>query len=145
MKKIPINKEIVIKRISIIEKSIEKLEKFKNLNFEEFDSGENFAIAEHYLRRSLEAVFEIGNHILSKIPGTRVTTYKEIAIELGKQNILPKKFVEEKLIKMAGYRNRLIHFYSEINSQEIHKIITNELEDLKEFIKYIKPLLINSN
>jgi len=41
--------------------------------------------------------------------------------------------------------HRLIHFYSEIDSQEIYEIITNKLDDLKEFIKYIKPLLINSN
>ena len=41
--------------------------------------------------------------------------------------------------------HRLIHFYSEIDSKEIYEIITKELEDLKEFIKYIKPLLINSN
>jgi len=41
--------------------------------------------------------------------------------------------------------HRLIHFYSEIDSQEIYEIITKELDDFKEFIKYIKPLLINSN
>ncbi len=83
MNRIPINKEIIIKRISIIEDCLQKLERFKNLSFEEFQSEDNFAISEHYMRRALEAVFEIGNHILSKIPGARVTTYKEIAIELG--------------------------------------------------------------
>ncbi|MGC8943759.1 MAG: type VII toxin-antitoxin system HepT family RNase toxin [Caldisericia bacterium] len=141
MNRIPINKEIIIKRISIIEDCLQKLEKFKNLSFEEFLSGENFAISEHYLRRALEAEFDIGNHILSKIPGVRVTTYKEIAIELGKQKILPKDFVENKLIKMAGYRNRLIHFYSEITEDELYRIIKDELNDFKKFLKYIKPLL----
>jgi len=41
--------------------------------------------------------------------------------------------------------HRLINFYSEIDSKEIYEIITKELDDFKEFIKYIKPLLINSN
>lgn len=141
MKKNPINREIIIKRISEIEKSLKKLEEYKNLSLHEFREGENFAITEHYLRRALEAVFDIGNHILSKIPGIRVTTYKEIAIELGKQKILPFDFAEDKLIKMAGYRNRLIHFYSEITIEEMYYILQNDLEDFYKFIKYIKPLL----
>ncbi|MGC9002473.1 MAG: hypothetical protein ACP5J9_05890 [Dictyoglomus sp.] len=65
---IPLNKEVILSRIREIEKGKEKLLRFKDYSLEEFKSGENFAIAEHYLRRALEAVFDIGNHILSRIP-----------------------------------------------------------------------------
>ena len=80
-------------RIREIEKDIEKLSRFKDLSLQDFKTDDNFAIAEHYLRRALEAVFDIGNHILSRVP-----------------EAVPETFAKEKLIKMAGYRNRLIHF-----------------------------------
>lgn len=143
MKNIPINKEVIISRLSEIEKDLDKLSKFKDFSIQKFEENDNFAIAEHYLRRALEAVFDIGNHILSRVPGLRVTTYKDIAINLGKENILPEEFVSEKLIKMAGYRNRLIHFYSEISIEEIFNIIKFELTDFQEFSMYIKRIIVN--
>lgn len=143
MKRLPLNREVILSRMREIEKDLNKLLRFKNYSLEEFKKDENFAIAEHYLRRALEAVFDIGNHILSRIPGIRISTYKEIALELSKENIIPEKFAKEKLVKMAGYRNRLIHFYSEVSMEELYEIIQNNLGDFEEFLKYIKELLEN--
>lgn len=60
---------------------------------------ENFAIAEHYLRYALEATFDICAHILSTIPGAQVGEYKKMAIEMGKQGIIPSNFAENQLYK----------------------------------------------
>ncbi|MEN2984391.1 MAG: HepT-like ribonuclease domain-containing protein [Dictyoglomaceae bacterium] len=73
----------------------------------------------------------------------RTSTYKEIALALAKENIIPENFVKEKLVKMAGYRNRLIHFYSEVSLEELYSIIQNNIKDFEEFLKYIKELLEN--
>lgn len=137
MRKLPLNKDLIVSRLEEIRKDIEELKVFTEMNIEEFKKGKNFAIAEHYLRRGLEAIFDIGSHILSRIPGAKATTYKEIAINLGKYKILPESFAKETLTKMAGYRNRLTHFYFEIGEQELLEIIKNHLSDLEEFCKYI--------
>ncbi|MEW6456670.1 MAG: HepT-like ribonuclease domain-containing protein [Acidobacteriota bacterium] len=42
---------------------------------------------------------------------------------------------------MAGYRNRLIHFYSEITTEEMHKIICEHLDDFGKFNEFIKKVL----
>ena len=39
----------------------------------------------------------------------------------------------EKLEKMAGYRNRLVHYYKEISNEEIYEILQNDLGDLEKF------------
>ncbi|MCX7796352.1 MAG: DUF86 domain-containing protein [bacterium] len=141
MKKIPLNREVILDRIRIIEKSLSKLARFKDMSLEDFKSGENFAIAEHYLRRTLEAVFDIGNHIISRIPGEKASSYREIAIILGRYNIVSEEFARDKLVRMAGYRNRLIHFYSEITEEEMYNIIQANLLDIEEFISALKILL----
>jgi len=46
---------------------------------DEFAKEENFVRGQFYLRRALEGVFHIGSHILSRIPGGRVTEYKAAA------------------------------------------------------------------
>ncbi len=63
-------------------------------------------------------MFDIGSQILSRASmelGEKPETYKEIALKLGKNGIVPEKFSNDTLVKMAGYRNRMILFYHEVN------------------------------
>jgi len=141
MKHLKIKKDIILDRISIIEDSLRRLENLKSLTLNKFLDGENFAIAEHYLRYALEATFDICAHVLSRIPGARVEEYKQMAVEMGRQKVVPMDFAEENLYKMAGYRNRLTHFYFEISPKEMHGIIQNRLGDFKILLKYFKRLI----
>jgi len=50
-------------------------------------------------------------------------------------------FTKNKLYEMAGYRNRLTHFYFEVTPKEMYKIIQNNLGDFDKFLKYIKKIL----
>jgi uncharacterized protein YutE (UPF0331/DUF86 family) len=90
----------------------------------------NVAAAESYLRRGLEALLDLGRHILAKAFGEAVSEYKEIAEVLVKKGVLNKE-EGEKLRRMAGYRNRMVHFYQEISDQELYEICSQELKDLE--------------
>jgi len=50
----------------------------------------------------------------------------------------------KKLMEMAGYRNRIVHFYHEITNEELYAILQNDLKDIEQFVseigKFIKPL-----
>lgn len=117
MRKSPIDKEVIIDRLDHIQRSLERLGEMQNLTPGQFMLEDNFAIAEHYLRYALEATFDICAHILARIPGAEVGEYKVMAKEMGEQKILPRDFAEGPLQEMAGYRNRLTHFYFEITPQ----------------------------
>jgi len=140
---VPLNKQVLVSRLGEIKRCLTELQKFKDLSLNEFKSGYNFAISEHFLRRALEAVFDIGSHILSRIPGAGATTYKEIAFFLGKEGVLPESFARDKLVKMAGYRNRLVHFYYEVREQELYFILQENLDDIEKFCSYIAKILKN--
>lgn len=141
MKQLEIDKEVIEERLDKIQQSLRRLEEFKHLTQDKFMLGDNFAIAEHYLRYALEAIFDICGHILARIPGAQVDEYKKMATEMAKQNLIPKKFAEEILVKMAGYRNRLTHFYFEITPQEMYEIARKNLGDFETFMMYIKKIL----
>jgi uncharacterized protein YutE (UPF0331/DUF86 family) len=40
--------------------------------------------------------------------------------------------------KMAGYRNRLVHFYHEVSRQELYEICTMKLNELSALSSSIK-------
>ncbi len=146
MKEVPLNRTVLLNRLSEIERDLAQLTKFQGMPLQEFIEGPHYAIAEHYLRRALEAVFDAGNHILSRFPlapGQRPESYKAIALALGNHQIVPKDFSEGSLKDMAGYRNRLVHFYDEITPEELHGIIQNNLKDLETFAKLLKELTLH--
>ncbi len=90
----------------------------------------NVWAAESCLRRALEALFDLGRHIAAKGYGEAVTEYKEIAITLKKHNVVS---VEESTLmqKLAGYRNRLVHFYHDVSPDELYEICASHLGDVE--------------
>jgi len=141
MKKLKIDKKIIEERIKLIELYLKRLKEMRNLSKSEFALPDNFAIAAYNLRSALEATFDICAHILSRIPGAKVDEYKQMAIEMGRQGIVPMEFAQNNLSRMAGYRNRLTHFYFEVTPKEMYDICQKNLGDFEIFLKEIKKLL----
>lgn len=93
----------------------------------------NIWAAESCLRRSLEALFDTGRHILAKGYGLGISEYKEIASKLQEMGVISKK--ETVLMQvLAGYRNRLVHFYHEVSAEELHEVCAHRLGDLEAIV-----------
>lgn len=147
MKALPLNRKVLVNRLAEIERDLTELMKFQSLTLKEFTSGHHFAIAEHHLRRALEAIFDAGNHILSRYPlapSQRPETYKAIALALGRYKVVSERFAQGPLSEMAGYRNRLIHFYDEISPSELHGIIRDDLKDIEVVAKALRGVITHS-
>jgi len=110
------------------------MDSLKDLHFEEKASflrdRHKIAAAESYLRRALEALFDIGRHILAKRFAYPATEYKEIAKGLSENKVLVGKEAES-MRKMVGYRNRMVHFYHEITPEELHEICLYHINEIK--------------
>ena len=135
-----LNTKLIEDRLGFIVESIVKLERLSHIEETDFISDDRPAIAESYLRRSLEAMFDIGRHILAKTAGKAVVEYKQIAVTLGHKGVITKEF-SERLMLMAGYRNRLVHFYHEVTDKELYQILKINLSDIKNFVKEIKTFI----
>jgi uncharacterized protein YutE (UPF0331/DUF86 family) len=78
----------------------------------------------------LEALLDIGRHILAKGYGIAVTEYARVGERLGTDSGFSQD--EAKLLQqLAGYRNRMVHFYHEVTSEELHRICRDELGDVE--------------
>ena len=143
MKKLPLKLQSIVPRMDGIMKDMVKLQQLGSVPKDKFVSEKNdyFDVAKLRLREALEGVFNIGAHILSRIEGGRTTEYKDIAKKLGEFGIVDKNFADGVLSQMAGYRNRLTHFYAEITPEEMCDIIQNNLGDFDIFLKAVKNLL----
>lgn len=136
-----LNTARILELLRFIETCLQELKPFSTMTEEEFLSDrKNPPFVESYLRRGLEAIFDIGRHILSKTYGFKEIEYKVIAKELGERGLITKE-LSDILYVMAGYRNRMVHFYREVTPQELHHIIVNNLKDFDRFIREIAAFI----
>jgi uncharacterized protein YutE (UPF0331/DUF86 family) len=124
------NHKVLVDRLDWVDRMIDDIQSIPLTSLDEFMSDRrNLGAAESSLRRALEALLDIGRHLLAKIYGEAVTEYKAIAEALEQRNILSKQ-TAQKLRILAGYRNRMVHFYHEITTEELYDICSNQIDDL---------------
>ncbi len=135
------DKLLIQQRLSMIDDFCMELELLQEMPKDQFLEKRNTAAAESFLRRSLEAVFDIGRHILAKSGHLDLTgEYKSIATGLAKHNIITDQ-LSETLFEMAGYRNRLVHLYHQVTEEELYSIVQSNIVDLREFTRQINSYL----
>lgn len=132
-----LEREAIFPRVDGIRKNIAKLRTLCARPLEQFMVEDTYALVQHYLRLSLEGVFHIGSHILSRLPGGRVVEYKGIARALGTTTVVPNEFAARALVPMAGLRNLLVHEYSDIEPQRLRQILQNHLSDVELFLQHL--------
>ena len=133
-----ISEKVVTNRLAWIEEMVVGVRALPLTDFDAFvQDPRNVAAAESYLRRSLEALLDIGRHILAKAFGMAISEYKGIPQGLREVGVLS---VEEAhlLREMAGYRNRLVHFYDQVSTEELYTICGEEIEDVLQIAYHLR-------
>lgn len=125
---------IVAERARWVREMLEGIRALPLDTFEMFQSDpRNVPAAESYLRRALEALLDLGRHVLAKGFGIGVDEYKEIAAALVRQGVISAEH-GALLRQLAGYRNRMVHFYYEVSRRELYGICTSELQNIERVL-----------
>ena len=99
------------------------------------------------MQLAIESCLNIGNRLISlyqfQQPIRTPETYADIFREMQKLGVVDQEF-ETSLIKMASFRNRLVHLYWEIDIETIYGFIHDNLEDFKRFEQMVVEFL-NTN
>jgi len=133
-----ISKRVVADRLNWINKMIKEIESLPLSDYETFtEDKRNIWSAESCLRRSLEALMDLGRHILAKGFGRGISEYKEIGSVLQEVAILDNRD-SLRFKTLAGYRNRMVHFYHEITNKELYEICSSQLSDVEDVAGAIK-------
>jgi uncharacterized protein YutE (UPF0331/DUF86 family) len=124
----------VLERIAWISQMLADVRSLPLADFSAFQADpRNVAAAESYLRRGLEALLDLGRHLLAKGFGLAVTEYKEIAVALVQVGVLDQD-TGHLLRDLAGYRNRLVHFYDAVSDHELYDICATQLGDVEKVL-----------
>lgn len=96
--------------------------------------------AKYLLQVSVECCLDIGTHVIASEHFKTADTYSEIFPILAQNNVITEEFAQ-RLVRMARFRNRLVHLYWEVENEMIYDILQNNLTDFKEFSSAIASLI----
>ncbi len=132
-----IRESVVSERVSWINDMFAGIARLPLGDFKLFsEDARNSAAAESYLRRALEALMDLGRHILAKGFAIDAADYKSISARLEECGIIDGD-TAIKMKTLAGYRNRMVHFYAEISRHELYDICRDEIKDIQTVLNRI--------
>lgn len=136
-----IDKEVIREKFQGLNTYLKELEDLKSISWDEFNSslGKQWMIC-HGLQLSIQALIDVGNHILAAVGENQIEDYVDIIDKLGEKEIVTSEFAQ-KIRGMVGLRNILIHEYTHLDLKRIYDILQNRLNDFYEFMKYINQFL----
>lgn len=132
----PIDKELIIRKMALIEKDLKALFQTQKLKQNEWSV---FA-AERLFERIIGRMIDINFHLVSEIKEVVPKTYYESFILLGEMKILSEHFVLE-LAPLSGLRNRLAHEYNNLDEKKIAEAIHKYPKPILDYLKAIRKFM----
>lgn len=137
----PLDMESLQSKINRIRKNLNELKPFGKLSYKEYRKNpHNGTIAERLLQVSIEAMLDIGSHIIAEEGMGDPLEYRDVFTILAQAKILPPTKKED-FLNMAGLRNRIVHLYETLDHKLIHRFLKNNLGDFEIFIKAVMQYL----
>ncbi len=141
MKGAKLNIPRLINKIEDIKSSLDVLESYAQQDDNAFLSNEEAIRSARYCFIVLiEAATNIAAHICARILNKAPNTYAESFFFLSDKMMI-ERTLAERLGKMVGFRNLLIHGYGKIDDKQMLYIMRNNLEDVRQYLVAINKII----
>lgn len=92
---------------------------------------------QHYLLLAIEAVIDLGSHVISSEGYAPPAGYADIFRVLRDEQILDERLAG-RLMAMARFRNVLVHLYADVDEARVLAILRGSLDDLDAFVSVLR-------
>jgi len=134
-------KEDVQNKLDIIPENLEKLGILRAMGYEEFISDfRNIDSALHRFQTSIQALVDIGGYIIASL-GLRAPSTSGEVIDILVEHGLLNAAQRDRYISMIQFRNRIVHFYNDIDLKVLYQILQEEVVDIRELYRTLTLII----
>lgn len=132
-------KRIVLnKKVNNLLRNLEKLKIRKSLTREQFLKNSDVQdIILFNLQQAIQRCIDIGTHVISdegwEIPGS----FSEVFRLLAEKKVI-SDLTMEKMIRISGFRNLVVHQYEDIDLNIVYEIYHEKIGDIEEYLAAIQ-------
>ena len=126
---------LVRKKLAAIVSAVSDLRRLARIDALRHDIREERFI-EHTLQLAIQAALDVASHIVSDEALGEPLTNRQLFDLLARAGWLQGEMAD-RLSRMAGFRNVLVHGYDEVDLAIVEDILRHRLDDLLEFVSVI--------
>ena len=132
-----VDREILLRRVELIRDYGKILKELVALPEDTFVGDPDVYLkAERCLEVLIQAMLDIGGHIISARQLGQPARYDEIFAILGEHGVIDKDLAE-RLHGLAGLRNILVHAYLELDRARVQKRVADGLGQFEEYVSQV--------
>jgi uncharacterized protein YutE (UPF0331/DUF86 family) len=136
-----VNVEIVRRRLQHLQEYLSILRHYADYSFEEFAANpERYGSAERFLQLAIEATLDIGNHVVADLRIGSVEKASDVPRRVHEHGLIDAQ-LQQRWIRMIGFRNILVHEYGEIDRRIVYQVVCQRLGDLEDLSRAFARLL----
>lgn len=132
-----IDRRVINERLAYIDAMLAHLKKYQLLSEQAFRANEqSYHAALYELQTCLEAMTDIGNHLIAAMGFRLPQDREDIFTVLAEEGILPAALAE-RLVTAVGMRNIIVHGYLGILFPMVYRAIQKDLGDIEAFCQAV--------
>lgn len=131
--------DLVAKKLAVVETSVSELRTLARPEAVARDIKEQ-RFVEHTLQVAIQAALDVASHIVSDERLGEPRTNRDLFALLARRGLLPAELAD-RLGRMAGFRNVLVHGYQDVDVAVLQDILANRLDDLLAFAQIVRARL----
>ncbi|RCK76506.1 MAG: hypothetical protein IGBAC_0868 [Ignavibacteriae bacterium] len=131
-----IDKQRILAKIDELDKYLYEIQSIAPKDFEDFKRIEIKRSSERLLQLSIECIIDICKIIVSNLKLGLPSEENDLFDKMEREKIITEEMALI-LKEMKGFRNILVHEYTEVDDEIVYSVIKNRLDDFKKFKKQI--------
>jgi uncharacterized protein YutE (UPF0331/DUF86 family) len=133
----PVDRSKLRSHIDFVRGNLRRLEEIRGAGRSSFLSDELAqAAATRWLQTAVEALIDIANHVVAREGLGVPRAYSETMEILVREAVLPTDR-RDSFLAMVRFRSRVVHLHDAVDSEEIWRILQEDLGDFEAFIAAI--------
>ncbi len=136
-----VEEEVVNERLRHIEEMLGFLKRYAALSLEEFKADREKSHAALYeLQTCIEAMTDIGNHLVAALNLRKPEDRADIMLVLAEGGIIPEELARS-LIRAIGLRNVIVHGYLGLALDIVYQSLRDDLSDVEDYCRHVVQYL----
>jgi uncharacterized protein YutE (UPF0331/DUF86 family) len=133
------DEDLIAKKLALIETYVQELRTLSNPRNIAKEVRER-RFVEHTLQIAIQAAIDVASHIVSDEKLGEPSTNSQLFETLANAGWLPPP-QSDRLRKMAGFRNLLVHGYAAVDPEIVRDVVEHHLDDLLDFVVAVRGRL----
>ena len=133
--------EVIRRRLQKVDEYLTILDGLRRYELSEFLANpERYGSAERFLQLAIEALLDVGSHVIAELELGTIETYGDIPRILAENGYVDPELAE-RWTRMIGFRNILVHEYLDVDRGIVYEVLQHQLGDLRALKQALSQFL----